>query len=34
VVLSFLILDERFTWMFYVGGALVLGSVVTATTRK
>ena len=34
VVLSFLILDERFAWLFYIGGALVLGSVVAATTRK
>jgi drug/metabolite transporter (DMT)-like permease len=34
VVLSFFILDERFTWLFYVGGALVLGSVVVATTRN
>ncbi len=31
VVLAFLILDERFSWLFYVGGALVLGSVVVST---
>jgi drug/metabolite transporter (DMT)-like permease len=31
VVLSFLILGERFTWLFYVGGALVLGSVVASS---
>ncbi len=31
VVLSFLILDERFTWLFYIGGALVLGSVVVSS---
>ena len=28
VVLSFLILNERFSWLFYLGAALVLGSVV------
>ena len=31
VVLSFLILGERFTWLFYIGGALVLGSVVVSS---
>ena len=31
VVLSFLILNERFSWLFYLGGALVLGSVVLST---
>ena len=31
VVLAFLILDERFSWLFYAGGALVLGSVVVST---
>jgi drug/metabolite transporter (DMT)-like permease len=31
VVLAFLILDERFSWLFYIGGALVLGSVVFST---
>jgi drug/metabolite transporter (DMT)-like permease len=36
VVLAFLILDERFSWLFYAGGALVLGSVVisTVTSRR
>jgi drug/metabolite transporter (DMT)-like permease len=32
VVLAFLILDERFSWLFYLGGALVLGSVIVSTT--
>jgi drug/metabolite transporter (DMT)-like permease len=31
VALAFLILDERFSWLFYVGGVLVLGSVVLST---
>ena len=31
VVLAFLILDERFSWLFYVGGTLVLGSVIFST---
>jgi len=31
VVLAFLILNERFSWLFYAGGALVLGSVVVST---
>jgi drug/metabolite transporter (DMT)-like permease len=38
VVLAFLILDERFSWLFYAGGALVLAGVVASTispsTRK
>jgi len=34
VVLAFLILDERFSWLFYVGGALVLSSVVVSTATK
>ena len=33
VLLSFLILDERFGWIFYLGGALVLGSVVVSSSR-
>ena len=31
VVLAFLILNERFSWVFYAGGALVLGGVVVST---
>ena len=31
VILSFLILDERFSWMFYVGGVLVLGGVALSS---
>ncbi len=31
VVLAFLILGETFSWLFYAGGALVLGSVVMST---
>jgi drug/metabolite transporter (DMT)-like permease len=31
VVLAFLILNERFSWLFYAGGALVLGSVIVST---
>jgi len=34
VVLSFLILNERFSWLFYLGGALVLGSVVLSTVAS
>ena len=34
VILAFLILDERFSWLFYVGGALVLGSVVVSTATR
>ena len=34
VILSFLILDERFSWLFYLGGALVLGSVVLSTVAS
>jgi drug/metabolite transporter (DMT)-like permease len=34
VVLSFLILDERFSWLFYLGGVLVLGSVVLSTVAS
>ena len=34
VILAFLILDERFSWLFYVGGALVLGSVVVSMATK
>jgi drug/metabolite transporter (DMT)-like permease len=34
VVLAFLILDERFSWPFYAGGALVLGSVVVSTATR
>jgi drug/metabolite transporter (DMT)-like permease len=31
VVLAFLILGERFSWLFYAGGALVLGGVVLSS---
>ena len=31
VVLSFLILDERFSWLFYAGAAVVLASVVLSS---
>jgi drug/metabolite transporter (DMT)-like permease len=31
VILAFLILDERFSWLFYAGGALVLAGVVAST---
>lgn len=31
VILSFLILDERFLWLFYVGGGLVLAGVALST---
>jgi drug/metabolite transporter (DMT)-like permease len=34
VILAFLILDERFSWLFYAGGALVLGSVVVSTVAS
>jgi drug/metabolite transporter (DMT)-like permease len=34
VVLSFLILDERSSWLFYLGGALALGSVVLSTVAS
>jgi len=34
VVLAFLILDERFSWLFYAGGGLVLGSVVVSTLSR
>ncbi len=33
VVLSFLILDERFSWLFYAGGALVLVGVALSSRR-
>lgn len=33
VVLAFLILDEHFGWLFYLGGGLVLGSVIVTTAR-
>ncbi len=33
VVLSLLILDERFSWLFYVGAALVLAGVGLASAR-
>jgi drug/metabolite transporter (DMT)-like permease len=31
VILSFLILRERFSWLFYLGGALVLGGVALSS---
>ncbi len=31
VILSFLILDERFSWVFYAGAALVLGGVALSS---
>jgi drug/metabolite transporter (DMT)-like permease len=34
VVLAFLILNERFSWLFYAGGALVLGSVAVSTVTS
>ena len=34
VILSFLILDERFSWMFYAGGALVLAGVALSSLAK
>jgi drug/metabolite transporter (DMT)-like permease len=34
VILAFLILDERFSWLFYAGGAIVVGSVVTSTVTS
>jgi len=34
VVLSFLILGERFSWPFYLGGALVLGGVAVSTSLR
>jgi len=34
VILSFLILGERFSWLFYLGGAMVLGSVVVSTATS
>jgi drug/metabolite transporter (DMT)-like permease len=34
VILAFLILDERFSWLFYVGGGIVLGSVVVSTVSS
>ncbi len=34
VILSFLILDERFSWMFYLGAALVLGGLALASWRR
>jgi drug/metabolite transporter (DMT)-like permease len=34
VVLSFLILGEHFSWLFYLGGALVLGGVAVSTSLR
>jgi drug/metabolite transporter (DMT)-like permease len=34
VVLSFLILGERFSWMFYLGAALVLAGVALSSVRR
>lgn len=34
VILSFLILDERFSWLFYVGAALVLAGVGLSSAGK
>jgi drug/metabolite transporter (DMT)-like permease len=34
VILAFLILNERFSWLFYAGGVLVLGSVVASTVAS
>jgi drug/metabolite transporter (DMT)-like permease len=34
VILSFLILDERFSWLFYLGAAVVLGSVVLSSVAS
>ena len=34
VVLSFLILGEHFSWLFYLGGALVLGGVAISTSLR
>jgi drug/metabolite transporter (DMT)-like permease len=34
VILSFLILDERFGWVFYAGGALVLGGVALSSVSS
>jgi drug/metabolite transporter (DMT)-like permease len=34
VVLSFLILGEHFSWLFYLGGAFVLGGVVISTSFR
>ncbi len=34
VILSFLILDERVSWLYFVGGALVLGGVVAASRAR
>jgi drug/metabolite transporter (DMT)-like permease len=31
VILSFVILNERFSWPFYVGGALVLGGIALSS---
>lgn len=33
VILSFVILDERFFWPFYLGGGLVLGGVALSSSR-
>ena len=29
VILSLIILQERFSWLFWLGGALILGGIVT-----
>jgi drug/metabolite transporter (DMT)-like permease len=34
VVLSFLILNERFSWPFYVGGLLVLGGIAASASSR
>jgi drug/metabolite transporter (DMT)-like permease len=34
VVLSFLILNERFSWPFYLGGALVLGGIAASSSSR
>jgi drug/metabolite transporter (DMT)-like permease len=34
VILSFLILDERFSWLFYLGGLLVLAGVALSSSRR
>ena len=34
VILSFLILDERFSWVFYLGAALVLAGVALSSSRR
>ncbi len=34
VILSFLILNERFSWPFYLGGALVLGGIAASASSR